>query len=57
MVRGKVVDDNCISYLERLPTIMPSSKFKICWDSLLIITLITTLWMYPIDIIMGREDM
>lgn len=36
---------------------MPSSKLKIIWDVLVIITLIITLWMYPLDLIMGKEDM
>lgn len=36
---------------------MPSSKWKMVWDVIVVCTLIMTLWMYPLDLIMGKDDM
>lgn len=57
IVSGKLLLNQCAEILEKTPLILPTSKFSKIWSVLSIIVIICNLFIYPIDIIMGENDL
>ena len=46
-----------VSILDKIPTILPSSRFTFFWNLISIIAIVCNLFAFSIDLIMGHEDM